>query len=354
MKKNTLCLVVIGCLVQLYVFAEKRPRNVVFLIGDGMGISQVYAGMVANGSKLNIERCPFSGFVKTYSANKFTTDSGAAATAMACGIKTNNGMIGMSPDSATVPSIMELSSQYKLSTGIVAACALTHATPASFVAHQINRNMYDEIAIDYLKSNLDVFIGGGRKYFEDRRDGRNLTNELKAKKYQIAYKLADIQKVKAGKLAGLLYDDQNPNMPERGSMLPDASMAAIDILSANKKGFFLMIEGSQIDWAAHDGAISQLVKEMLDFDQTVGRILDFAQKDKNTLVIVTSGHETGGLAILDGRFGSDELKVAFRTKDHSGIPVPVFAYGPGADNFTGFMENTSFKAKFVKLLNLKK
>lgn len=336
------------------VWAQKNPKNVVFLIGDGMGISQVYAGMVANGNKLNLEQCAYSGFSKTYSFDKFTTDSGAGGTALACGVKTKNGMIGMSPDSVAVQSVLELSSRNKLATGIVVACAVTHATPASFIAHQVNRNMYYEIAADYLKTDIDVFIGGGRKYFEDREDGRNLTNELKAKGYHIAYKLSDVKSAKAGKLAGLLYDDQNPNMPERGTMLPDATMAAINILDDNKKGFFLMVEGSQIDWAAHDNNSRQVVKEMLDFDQTIGRVLDYARKDGNTLVIITADHETGGMALLNGKFGSDDLRAVFATKDHSGIPVPVFAYGPGAENFTGFMENTSFKAKLQRLLKLRK
>lgn len=334
--------------------AQKHPKNVIFLIGDGMGIAQIYAGMVANGNRLSLERCKYSGFSKTYSANNFTTDSGAGGTALACGVKTKNGMIGMNPDSVAVQSILELAHKNNLSTGIVVACAVTHATPASFIAHQINREMYDEIAADYLKTDINVFIGGGRKCFEDRTDGRNLIDELKEKKYQIAYNLDEVKAIKAGKLAGLLYEDQNPGMPERGTMLPDASVAAINILSTNKKGFFLMIEGSQIDWACHDNNLGQVIKEVLDFDQTIGRVLDFAKKDGNTLVIVTADHETGGMAILNGQFGSDKLNASFAAKNHSGVPVPVFAYGPGAENFSGFMENDSFKGKIEKLLKLKK
>ena len=335
------------------VSAQKNPKNVIFLIGDGMGLAQIYAGMVANGNSLQLERCTYSGFSKTYSANNFTTDSGAGGTALACGVKTKNGMIGMSPDSVSVPSILELSEKNKLSTGIVVACSVTHATPASFIAHQVNRDMNEEIASDYLKTDIDVFIGGGRKYFEDRTDGRNLTTELKAKNYQIAYNLKDVKAVKSGKLAGLLYEDQNPGMPERGTMLPDATSTAIDILSNNKKGFFLMVEGSQIDWAGHDNNSVQMIKEVLDFDQTIGQVLDFAKKDGNTLVIITADHETGGLSILNGKFSSDKMNALFSTKNHSGVPVPVFAYGPGAENFSGFMENISFKDKLQKLLKLK-
>jgi alkaline phosphatase len=338
----------------LTITAQKSPKNVIFMIGDGMGIAQIYSGMVANGNKLALEQCNYSGFSKTYSSNRFTTDSGAGGTALACGVKTKNGMIGMTPDSVAAQSILELSSQNKLSTGIVVACAVTHATPASYIAHQVNRDMYDAIATDYLKTDIDVFIGGGRKYFEERADARNLTDELKAKNYQVVYSIEDVKSTKSGKLAGLLYDDQNPKMPERGTMLADATNAAIQILHNNKKGFFLMVEGSQIDWAAHDNNSTQVVKEVLDFDQAIGSAIDFAKSDGNTLVIITADHETGGMTILDGKFGSDEMKSVFTSKNHSGVPVPVFAFGPGAENFTGFMENVSFKAKIEKLLKLKK
>lgn len=342
------------CVQLLFVSAQKLPRNVIFMIGDGMGIAQVYAGMMANGNHLELEQCPFSGFSKTYSASSFTTDSGAGGTALACGVKTKNKMIGMSPDSVPVQSILEESSKNGLSTGIVVACALTHATPASFIAHQINREMNEEIATDFLKTDIDVMIGGGRKYFEERTDGRNLSNELKAKNYKIAYTMDEVKSVKSGKLTGLLYDDQNPNMPERGNMLPDATQAAINILSTNKKGFFLMVEGSQIDWAAHDNNSPQVIKEMLDFDKTIGKAIEFAKKDGNTLVIITADHETGGMTIPEGTVATDKLKVIFTTKNHSGVPVPVFAYGPGAENFSGFQENISFKAKIEKLLKMKK
>lgn len=345
-----ICLVVFS----QFLLAQKNPKNVIFLIGDGMGIAQVYSGMVANGNKLALEQCTYSGFSKTYSSNNFTTDSGAGGTALACGVKTKNGMIGMTPDSVAAESILELADKNKLSTGIVVASAVTHATPASYIAHQVNRNMYEEIATDYLKTDVDVFIGGGKKYFEDRTDGRNLTNELKTKNYKVVYNIDDVKAVKTGKLAGLLYDDQNPNMPERGDMLLDATMAAIDILGNNKKGFFLMVEGSQIDWAGHDNNAKQVVKEMLDFDKTIGKVLDFAKKDGNTLVIITADHETGGMTILKGKMGSDDMNVVFTTKNHSGVPVPVFAFGPGAEKFTGFMENISFKPKLEKLLKLKK
>jgi alkaline phosphatase len=335
------------------VSAQKTPKNVVLIIGDGMGLAHIYAGMVANGNQLQMERFKKIGFSKTYSANNFTTDSGAGGTAIACGVKTKNGMIGMTPDSVAAESILKLAEKNGLSTGMVTACDITHATPASFIANQVSRKMTEEIAADILKTDIDVFIGGGRKNFEKRVDKIDLTAKLKAKDYNIAYTMEEVKKVKSGKLAGLLYEEHNPPMPERGDMLPEASVAALDILDNNKKGFFMMIEGSQIDWAAHNNNADQIAKEVIDLDKTIGEVLDFAEKNKNTLVIVTADHETGGLTLPKGNIAKKEFTGAFSTKDHSGVLVPIFAFGPGADEFCGFMENTSFKNKISKLLKLK-
>lgn len=335
------------------VYAQKQPKNVVFIIGDGMGLAHIYAGMVNNGNQLQMERFKNIGFSKTYSANNFTTDSGAGGTALACGIKTKNGMIGMTPDSVAAESILKVAERNGLSTGIVTTCDITHATPASFIAHQVSRKMNEAIATDFLKTDIDVFIGGGRKNFEKRDDKRDLTAELKAKNYNIVYTLDDVKKIKSGKLAGMLYDEHHPPMPERGDLLPEATIAALDILDNNKKGFFMMVEGSQIDWAAHSNNAELIAKEVLDLDKTIGKVLDFAEKNKNTLVIVTADHETGGLTLPKGNLAKKQFTGTFSTKDHSGVLVPVFAFGPGAENFTGFMENTSFKNKLIKLLKLK-
>ncbi|MDD3077890.1 MAG: alkaline phosphatase [Paludibacter sp.] len=350
MKKIVFTFLGLFFLLPFQIQATKRPQNVVIMIGDGMGLAQIYAGMVVNGNHLQFERFKSIGFSKTYSANNFTTDSGAGGTAIACGVKTNNYMIGMNPDSTKAESILEVAKKHKLSTGVVVACALTHATPADFIAHQPNRNMYEEIAADYLNSGVDVAIGGGRKYFEERNDDRNITAELKSKGYKIASSLDEVKNQQDGKVIGLLYEDQVPAVPARGKMLPESAVAALNILDNNKKGFVLMVEGSQIDWACHDNNAEQLTKEMLDFDETVGKVLDYAQVHKNTLVIVTADHETGGLTMPGGDMKRGTFNAVFSIKGHSGVLVPVFTFGPGADEFQGFMENSSFKTKIEKLL----
>ena len=263
-------------------------------------------------------------------------------------------MIGLGPDSVAVETILEQAERNGLATGIVVSCAVTYVTPATFIAHQVNRKMYEECAADYLKTDIDLFIGGGRKYFDSRSDGRNLINELKAKDYQVATTLEEVLKVKSGKLAGLVHEDQLPEASERGNYLPEATMAAVNILDNNKKGFFLMVEGSQIDWAGHSNDAGMMAREMIDFDKTIGAVLDYAEKDGNTLVVVTADHETGGLALIGGDIEGRKVKTNYALKNHSGIPVPVFAYGPGAQEFMGFMQNTDFKNKISKLLKLKK
>ncbi|MDR0873091.1 MAG: alkaline phosphatase, partial [Prevotellaceae bacterium] len=179
----------------------KKVKNIIFLIGDGMGLTQMYAGMTKNGGHLNLEQCQYVGLSKTYSADSYITDSAAGGTALACGVKTNNGMLGMTPDSAAVKSILHIAEENGKATGIVVACSVTHATPAAFVAHQPSRSMDKEIAEDYLKTDIDVFIGGGRKFFEKKK--RNLTSELKEKNYQVVTEMSDLQNIHSGKVAGL-------------------------------------------------------------------------------------------------------------------------------------------------------
>lgn len=354
MKRNSLLVLFLGLLFVSSLSAAKQPKNVIFLIGDGMGLAQIYLGMIENGNKLELERMKNVGFSKTYSADNFVTDSGAGGTALATGVKTKNHMIGLGPDSVAVETILEQAERNGLATGIVVSCAVTYVTPATFIAHQVNRKMYEECAADYLKTDIDLFIGGGRKYFDSRSDGRNLINELKAKDYQVATTLEEVLKVKSGKLAGLVHEDQLPEASERGNYLPEATMAAVNILDNNKKGFFLMVEGSQIDWAGHSNDAGMMAREMIDFDKTIGAVLDYAEKDGNTLVVVTADHETGGLALIGGDIEGRKVKTNYALKNHSGIPVPVFAYGPGAQEFMGFMQNTDFKNKISKLLKLKK
>lgn len=331
-----------------------KVKNVILMIGDGMGLSQMYAGFTANKGSLHLERCTHIGLSKTYSADNYVTDSGAGGTAIACGVKTKNGVIGLDANGNAAKSMLEYAAENGLSTGIVVSCDATHATPASFIAHQPKRSMEAEIAADYLKTDFTVFIGGGRKNFEERKDGDNLVTKLKAKNYQVTYTLDDAKKVTSGKLMGFVADKHPAAYPERGEMLPEGVATAINILKQNEKGFFLMVEGSQIDWACHNNDQKALENEMLDFDRSIKVALDFAAKEPGTLVIITADHETGGVATNDGNLSSGELNAAFTTTGHSGVMVPIYAFGTGAELFTGIQENTGFLDKVLKLYQISK
>ena len=331
-------------------FKKKKPKNVVLFIVDGMGLSHLHAALTANKGSLYLENLRHIGLSKTASADRYVTDSAAGGTALSTGQKTNNGSIGVDVNNNPIKTLLEEASAKGLATGLVSTSSITHATPASFIAHQENRSMYEEIAADFLKTNIDVFIGGGYTHFTERKDGRNLVNELRQKGYRIELDINVIENIKEGKLAGLTADVHNERMDKRGDMLPIATNTALNILSNNKKGFFIMIEGSAIDWGAHANNTIYVIEEMLDTDRAIGKVLEFAAKDKNTLVIVTADHETGGMAILDGSYETGMVKAGYTTKGHSGLMVPVLSYGPGAENFIGIMENTDIANKIKELM----
>lgn len=348
--------VVLSLIVSILSFAQKstqHPKNIILLIGDGMGAAQIYAGLTANKGHLNLERCTNIGFHKSQSADKYITDSAAGATAFACGQKTYNGAIAMDATKVAMPTILEIAERNGLATGLVATCSITHATPACFIAHQPSRSLDENIAADFLNTDIDVFIGGGRKFFTKRADGKDLVASLKTKKYQIANSIDEVEKVSSGKLAAFLADEQQIKFSEgRGDELVRSTKVALNILKKNPKGMFIMIEGSQIDWGGHANDTQYIVNEMVDFDKAIGVALDFAAKDKNTLVIITADHETGGFSLVEGcDMKTGKVEGKFTTTDHTGVMIPVFAYGPGAERFSGIYENTAIFSKMLSAYN---
>lgn len=312
------------------------------MIGDGMGIAQVHAGMTANKGQLNLQNCTHTGFIRTYPSNGFITDSAAGATAFASGVKTYNGAIGVDPEGNPVTSILELAKANGKRTGLVATCRITHATPAAFISHQPQRSMYEEIAADFMNTDIDVFIGGGRNNFSHRKDNANYLDTLLNNGYQIIFNSDSLRYISSGKLAALIHDEDQPRFSEgRGNMLVGATETALRLLNNHENGFFLMIEGSQIDWGGHENLTSYVVEEMLDFDRAIGKVLDFAANNEETLVIITADHETGGFAIINGDLETGMVEGSFSTKGHTPVMIPVFAYGPHAEKFTGIYENTA-------------
>lgn len=322
--------------------AGPRPiaHNVILVIGDGMGLSQLTSGLIAAGGALAIEGFPVVGLAKTFSADRLVTDSAAAATAMACGVKTRNGALGVDARGGRVASLVELARRRGLKTGLVVSSSITHATPAAFYAHQSSRKSEDAIAVDLLASGLDLFIGGGRRFFGRRCDGVDLLAGLGTAGYELVTDPRGLAAAKGARLAGLVADEDLPAITDgRGSYLPDAVRIALTRLPG-PKGFFLMVEGSQIDYGAHDQDAPRTAAEVVDLDQVVARALAFARSDQRTLVVVTADHETGGFALTAGSLEKGTVEAKFGTKDHTATMVPVFAFGPGAGPFAGIYENT--------------
>ncbi|HBB92728.1 MAG: hypothetical protein A2X22_04450 [Bacteroidetes bacterium GWF2_49_14] len=330
----------------------KRPakpvKNIILLIGDGMGVSEVYAGYTYQKGSLNMMRFRTAGFSVTYSTS-YITDSGAGGTALATGYKTYNGAIGVDSTGQPVKTILEWAEEKGKATGLVATCAITHATPASFISHQARRSDYELIASDFLKTDVDVFIGGGRNHFAKRKDSVDLTRQLIEKGYTMAYTLEELGGIAKGPVGALLAPEHLPKISEgRGNQLTESVNQAIRFLSADPDGFFLMVEGSQIDWGGHANDIKYIVEEVADFDNAVGAALDFAEKNPETLIIVTADHETGGLALAGGKLSTGQVTGSFTTTDHTGVMVPVFAYGPFSETFGGMQQNTEI---FSKMMN---
>ena len=343
----------------------EKPKNVIFLIGDGMGLSQITAGLYTNNNKLNFERMPVIGLHKSYSGNDLITDSAAGATAFSCGCKSYNGAIGVKIDSTPCSTILEDLQAIGMATGLLVTCTITHATPACYYAHQSSRSFDENIAKDLVNSGIDLFIGGGRNFFNKRvKDNRDLIEELKAKNYQITESYNDemlnMPWPANKKLGFFTADDQPKTVKEGRDYEPGATIKSLEYLSnrPNNKGFFFMIEGSQIDWGGHAGNSEYIISETLDFDKVLGNVLDFAEKNGHTLVVVTADHETGGYAILKGSkmgnikggFGDPGKPDNPGYHEHTGSLIPVFAFGPGAENFKGIYENTALYDKIKKLM----
>jgi alkaline phosphatase len=343
--------------------APPKAKNVILLIGDGTGLSQISSAFFFKETSPNYARFKHIGLINTTSSREDITDSAAGATAFASGIKTYNGAVGVADDSTEVKNLVEIVSKHNIKTGVISTSSIQHATPAGFYAHAINRGLYEDIAADMVDSDIDFFAGGGTKFFNKRKDGENLLDALKVKGFNIdTTALGKFSGIKSySKMAYLLAENHlDPVAKGRGDYLPKATELGIKFLNkdADKSSFFLMVEGSQIDWGGHANDADYLISELIDFDDAIGKALDFAEKDGNTLVIVTADHETGGFTLSstpkkaeDGKSYSDynEITGTFSTNGHSATLIPVFAYGPGAEAFSGIYENTEIFHKILEV-----
>lgn len=329
-----------------------KVKNVILMIGDGMSLMHVYSAWTANRGKLFLENCQAVGLSKTYCANKLITDSGAGGTAIATGQKTNYHSVGVDTLGESLNSLIDLCYDKGLSSGIVVTCRLWDATPADFCCHNIDRDLEDEIVADYVNCKADFVFGGGAEKFVNRADGRDIFQELRDAGFATPQSWEDLSYINNGKIFAALYPVDTPLPAERGDLLSRASLKGLEILNQNEKGFFLMIEGSQLDDYGHFNNLDLLMQETHDFDRTIGSVYEWAAEDGETLVIVTADHETGGLTLIDGDKDEGKIVCKFSTDGHSGVMVPVYAFGPGAENFTGIYENTDIFFKIKELLDL--
>jgi len=365
MKKNII--LALFFVISFDVFSqESESPNIIFMIGDGMGLTQITSGMYSNNNKIALEDFQYIGLSKTHSYDNLVTDSAAAGTAMSSGKKTQNYVLGLDHMGNPLKSILSICQDKGYSTALIATSNILHATPAAFFANIDYRYKYEDIADQMTKSGINYFVGGGEQYFNSREDKRNIINEMTENGYEFVYNISDYEKNKSNYIGfftakdepyysykGVNYsyreDEPIEDFKGRESYLARSTEATLKKLKELSKPFFIMIEGSQIDWGGHDNDQEYMISQFLEFNQTIKVVLEFAKKDKNTVVVVTADHETGGAAIVRGDLSSSTIKNRFATPNHTASMVPVFSFGPNAHLFKGIYENTEI---FNKLLSI--
>lgn len=338
----------------------KRVKNVIFCIGDGMGFGQVALTRIKTvglQGRLYMERLPVCGAAWTHCANAIVTDSAAAGTALACGIKTNEKMIGQDPEGNAYKSLMTVAQEQGMKTGVVVTCTISHATPASYYAHVPSRGDEATICEQLVTARLNVALGGGLHYFipqsregSKRKDELDLLTLAQQSGIRVITDPGQLWSAHESPLLGLFQmSSLTTEYPEPS--LDEMTCKALSLLDEQNQdqGFFLMVEGSQIDWACHSNDETSMIRQTLLFDQAVKSVIDYTLQHPQTLVIVTADHETGGLTL--GQAGNRfEPKVQWASTKHSALPVPIFAIGPGSKQFEGMIDNTEIPKKIAKLL----
>ena len=342
------------------VSKEEAPVNIILMIGDGMGVPQISTAFYFEDRTSNFDRFKSIGFHQSSSTSHWITDSAAGATAFSIGEKTYKRAIGVSADTVPKETILEKLQDKGYKTGLISLTSITHATPASFYAHVKDRDMHEEIAEQLVVSNVDFFAGGGKKYFNQRKDAKNLFLELANRQYNVDTLALSKPNVSA-KNAFILTEEGLPSKIDgRGDFLKEATENALHYFDQANQPFFMMIEGSYIDWGGHAENAEMVISEVSDFDRTLGAVLDFVESHPNTLLVVTADHETGGVSVgkfyeTDKESGKktevpQKVGVYFNTDQHSGELIPVFAKGKGAHNFQGIYENSEIYHHMMKVI----
>lgn len=330
-------------------------RNVIYLIGDGMGLASVSMMQLENRYEPTIfDRADNIALQKTYSLDNRVTDSAASGTALATGQKTNNTMLGQLPDGTRLETLMEAASKLGKATGVVVTTYVQHATPAAFYAHVASRHDYTEITRQLLASDIDIAIGGGIHFFDERYGGREQALKAITDSGFTLYDTLEAAEVSTAPRQLVLVADKE--VENRTGYLERATTAALTHLEreGGDSGFVLMVEGSIIDGAGHGNDAEGEQAEMRDFMEAIEVAVAYADSHPDTLVVVTSDHETGGLSLVSSNsdFNLSEQGVEYRwtTDGHSGIMVPVYLYGAGSELINGVMENSELGAKLMAIV----
>lgn len=391
MKKNLILMTL------LYIFTavsccnmqkdEPQVRNVIYLIGDGMGFGAVTSLLLTEDDVTGFEQAPVIGLNETCSANNYVTDSSAGGTALATGVRTKNGYCGLDPDGNQLTSILLKAQAMGKKTGIVVNTTLTEATPASFYAGVTSRKMTYDIAQQFTESGVDVAIGSGLDHFIGRPDSLDLTETLINKGYDVYLNwsavlntpsdrfvgilpMADVHRQESGRseagaaaghevclaarLAAASGEEGASDLSEPEVYLQKATAKALEVLSRdNEQGYFLMIESALIDGYGHNNDSEGMIAEMKEFDVLLRQLAAYVDQNPETLLVVTADHETGGTWLTYTGYevgGSSPITMSYSSRGHSGVVVPIFAYGAGAESFAGVMKNTDIPKKIESLM----
>ena len=325
-----------------YLKKNVPVKNVILLIGDGNGLSQISSSVLANKGQLTLTQLKNIGLIKTTAADNFTTDSAAGASAFATGKKTKNRFIGVDAEGKKIPNLTEILSEKGFNTGVITTDEIVGATPSAFYAHQKDRGMEKEIAEDLLTSKLTFFASGGKSKISPKHQ------------FSVVNQPEEIGENKAEKLAYFMSDNGVPQVLKgRDNLLSNVVENGLTFLKNKKNPFFMMIEAAQIDSGGHSNNVGTIVTEGIDFDRAITKAIQFADDNPGTLVVITADHETGGFSIPHGDMKTSTIEGDFTTDDHSATLIPVFSYGSGSENFTGVYENNEIFHKILKALKLK-
>lgn len=372
--------------------APEVPKNVIYLIGDGMGFGAVSSLLLSEDSVTGFEQNPIIGLAETCSANNYVTDSPAGGTALATGTRTRNGYIGVDPDGKQMKSILRKAQDMGKRTAIVVNTTLTEATPAAFYAGVTSRKMTYDIARQFTESGVDVAIGAGLDHFINRPDNEDLTAVLIGKGYDVYLNWETVLNTTSDKFVGILplydvhrreeksdnvagaaegqevclaaklaaaeADGEVSHLSEPTVYLEKATAKALEVLSRNNKdGFFFMIESAIIDGYGHNNDSEGMIVEMREFDRTLKQLVAYVNEHPETLLVVTADHETGGTGVGYNSYepgSSSPVQMVFGTRGHTGTVVPVFAYGAGAEVFGSVMKNSDIPEKIEALMMKKR